>query len=337
VAKHVDFLNPEGYSLMTQGWGNPTPPDDIRKGGLVTLYYRWLSREKPVVWMEFGFTVRGFHTEWKTGMVHVDPEELARQKREHDCFYRMFLESGARGAAPWWFPGGFRLGERSDFGIVNEDRTERPVCEAIRKYQPQFEKVKHEQPTMYIDVDFDKQYADAWEVYSEQYLAAVKEGERPYLRTTGTGTDSANTPLIAVGDTPCNGHNPPKYLNAEFNAIEINVGDGWRAVRQGDVVQVKPGVKVLCRASIGNVGEAKWLAPRDDLKEGGIYLAGRKEYGLDFKAPITSDTDYLKDASVKEFVLIPAARAKQTVSFEMLAEGRTHFGQRVTVHIRTKE
>ncbi|MEW6355996.1 MAG: hypothetical protein AB1696_06715 [Planctomycetota bacterium] len=337
VAKHVDFLNPEGYSLMTQGWANPTPPDDIRKGGLVTLYYRWVSREKPVTWMEFGFTVRGFHTDWKTEMVHVDPEELARQKRELECFYRMFIESGARGAAPWWFPGGFRLGERSDFGIVNEDLTERPVCEIIRTYQPQFASVRHEQPTMYIDVDFDKQYADAWEIYGEQYLAAVQKGERPYLRTTGTGTDSANTPLIAVGDTPCNGHNPPNYLNAEFNATEINAGDGWREIRQGDVIQVKAGAKVLCRASVGNTGEAKWLAPRADLKEGGVYLAGRKEYGLEFKAPIASDTDYLKDAEVKEFVLIPDAKGNQTVSFEMLAEGRTHFGQRVTVRIRTAE
>lgn len=336
VAKHVDFLCPEGYSLMTQGWGNPTPPDDIRKGGLVTLYYRFVSREKPVVWMEFGYTVRGFHTEWETEMVHVAPEQFGRQRAEYDSFYQMFIESGARGAAPWWLPGGFRLGERSDFGVLNEDLTERPACEIMRRDHPKFAKVEHLPPTMYMDMDLDARYADAWDSYGRQYLEAVRSGQRPYLRTAGTGTDSANTPLVAVGNTPCNGHNPPKYLNAEFNRIEIGIGGAWREVKKGETIEVKAGQPVRCRASAGNTGEAKWLAPNADRKSGGVYLAGRKEYGLEFKAPISADTDYLKDAEVAEFVLIPSATGTQTVSFEMWAEGRAYFGQRITITLAAK-
>jgi len=338
VAKHIDFLCPEGYNLKTGGMGAPTPPDDIRKGGLVTLYYRFISREKPVVWMEFGYTVNGFRAVWHTNMVHIKPQKLLEQKAEYEAFYGMFLESGARGAAPWWLPGGFRLGENSDFGIFNCDGTERPCCEVMRKYMPMFSQVVHDEPTAYIEFDLDRHYPDAWEVYGEEYLKLVKAGERPYIKTAGTGTDSSNTPLIAVGGVPCNGHNPPIFLNAEFNSLSISTGKGvWREVRDGDVVEVERGAQLLCKASVGNIGEAKWLAPRDGLKQGGVYLAGRKEYGYEFKAPIAEDTEFLHDAEVKPFTLIQSVQSDTKLSFEMLAEGRVYFGERRRITIKVRD
>ena len=335
VAKHVDFMCPEGYNLQTGGWATPTPADDLRKGGLVTLYYRFLSREKPVVWMEFGYTVNGFHAVWTPDMAHIKPEQLQRQRAEFDSYYAMFLESGARGAAPWWLPGGFRLGERSDFGVLEPDGTERPACEVMRRAHPQFARIVHAKPTKFIEMDLDAHNADAWQLYGQQYLDAVKAGQKPYLKTAGTGTDSANTPLIAVGNTPCNGHNPPKFLNAEFNSIEIlNAAGQWCDATQGGTIAVKRGVPVRCRASIGNLGEAKWLAPHPNLAQGGVYLAGRKEYGVEFKAPIAADADYLADATVKEFTLAPALNESVMVSFEMFAEGRAWFGERRTVTLK---
>ena len=100
------------------------------------------------------------------------------------------------------------------------------------------------------------------------------------------------------------------------------------------VQELKRGAPVRCRASIGNLGEARWLAPRPNLTQGGVYLAGRNEYGLEFKAPIVTDTDYLADATVKEFTLIPSADKSVTVSFEMQAEGRAYFGERRTVTLK---
>lgn len=338
VAKHVSFMCPEGYNLQTGGWGKPTPADDLRKGGLVTLYYRFVSREKPVVWMEFGYTVNGFHAAWQPPMTRIKPEELAWQKTEYENFYAMFLESGARGAAPWWLPGGFRLGEQSDFGVLEPDGSERPCVEVMRRAHPQFAQVQHPKPTRLLDWDPDAHNADAWQRYSQQYLEAIKAGQRPYFRTAGTGTDSASTPLIAVGNTPCNGHNPPKFLNAEFNTLEIRDATGaWRGAGGGAVINVKRGAPVRCRASVGNLGEAKWLAPRASLGKGGVFLAGRKEYGFEFKMPIAANTDYLADAVVQEFTLVTAAQDPLTVSFEMLAEGRTHFGERRTVTLKAVE
>jgi hypothetical protein len=334
VMKHVDFMNPEGYSLMTS-WTTPTPADDWRKGGVITLYFRHFSGEKPVVWMEFGYTVNGIHDPWTQERVHIKPEQLAEQKAEYEALYSMFIESGARGAAPWWLPGGFRLGENSDFGVLEPDGSERPVCEVLHKYLPQFERVRHDPPTATIDLDLDAHYADAWKTYSEEYLRLVKAGERPAVQTAGTGTTSADCPFTAVGDRPYNGHNPPIYLNAEFNSLEVRSGDGpWQSVEDGGTLEVTAGQPVTCRASVGNLGEAKWLAPKGD-ESGGVLLAGRKEYGLEFEAPTAADTPFLGDANVPEFVLIEKPEGEVTVSFEMTARGRAYFGERRTVRLKT--
>ena len=50
----------------------------------------------------------------------------------------MMIESGADGVFFWWYPGGFRLGENSDFGIINPDGTDRPVTKVIRTEGPRF-------------------------------------------------------------------------------------------------------------------------------------------------------------------------------------------------------
>lgn len=333
VAKHMDFLCPEGYNLQ-HGWAMPTPPEDLRKGGLVTLFYRFQSREKPVVWMEFGFTVNGFHTVWSPELVHIKPAELEKQRAEFEGFYSMFIESGARGAAPWWLPGGFRLGEASDFGVLEPDGRERPAADVMRRYIPQFATVQHPAPTRVLDLDLDAHYPDAWKTYSAQYLSAVQAGEVPYLRTAGTGTDSATCPPVAVGGGPLNGHNPPAYLNAEFNRLEVKLGDGpWQEIRGGETLTAPAGTRVQCRASVGNLAEAKWLARAG---QGGVFLAGRKEYGLEFQAPIATDTEYLKDAEVPAFVLVDALQGDTTVSFEMLAQGRSYFGERRTLTLKIK-
>lgn len=331
--KHVDFMNPEGYSLM-KGWTTVTPPDDWRKGGLVTLFYRHFSSEKPVVWMEFGYTVNGIFDAWAQSRVHIDPAQLQEQRAAYEALYAMFIESGARGAAPWWLPGGFRLGENSDFGILEPDGSERPACEVLRKYLPRFDSVRHDPPTDYIDLDLDAHYPDAWQIYSEQYLALVEAGKRPHVRTAGTRTTSADCPLTAVGNRPYNGHNPPLYLNAEFNTLEIRSDSGpWQSVADGETLQVATGAPVYCRASLGNLGEATWLAPKDEAP-GGVFLTGRSEYGLEFSAPIAADTPFLQDANVPDFVLVPQAEGEITVSFEMMARGRAYFGERRTVTLK---
>ena len=107
------------------------------------------------------------------------------------------------------------------------------------------------------------------------------------------------------------------------------------ALRDGDTVTAPAGAQVRCRASVGNLGEAAWLAPLAGQETGRVYLAGRKEYGLEFRSPIAADTPYLKDAAVREFLLILSLTAGETrASIEMEARGRAYFGERRTVTIK---
>lgn len=331
--KHMDFLNPEGYNLQTKGFGVKTPTDDLRRGGLVTLFYRFTSREKPIVWMEFGYTVNGIHTDWSPELVAIKPEQLQLQAAELRDYYDMFLESGARGAAPWWLPGGFRLGENSDFGVLEPDGSERPACDVMRQALPRFAQVKHPAPTAYLDFDLEHKYPDSWPLYSQQYLDLVKAGKVPQVRTAGTGSNSETCPLAAVGGGEYNGHNPPLYLDAEFNSLEIKIdGAPWQTVLEGHTYPAPAGAKVLCRANVGNLAEAAWLASVAPAQVGRVYLAGRKDYGLEFAAPVAADTPYLKDAPVPQFTLIEAVRpGPLTVSFEMSSSGRAFFGERRTI------
>jgi hypothetical protein len=333
VARHMDFLCPEGYNLQTAGWANPTPPDDIRKGGLMTLYYRHVSREKPVVWMEFGYTANGFGGAWSPERVRLKPEDLERQRAEIERFYAMIIESGARGAAPWWLPGGFRLGENSDFGILEPDGSERPAARVFRACQPRFADVRHPAPDSIIRMDLDGERWHAWEIYAPKYLDLVKAGHVPALASAGTNTTSANCPLIAVGGTPCNGSNPPLYLNAEFDAIELQIGGVWRTVHDGDVIEAPAGQAVRCRARIGNVAEALWLAP-NGASAGGAYLLSHVGGSPSpVRSPIAADTPYLGAAEIAEFELLASVTGRTAVSFRMEAAGRTPFGERRRVEI----
>lgn len=331
VAKHIDFLCPEGYNLQSKGYGNPTPWEDIRKGGLITLYYRFISREKPVVWMEFCGPIWPNGTVWEDEMVWTPLERLKYQKEEEEKFYKMFVESGARGCAPWWYPGGFRVGEMSDAGIINPDWTLRPVAEVIKKYNPLFATQAGKKPDEFITIDFDAHPLDAWDYYAPLYLKLLEGGKSPYIKTDGTETNSLNAPLVAVGNVPYNGRNPLKYLNSEFNYIEIRDKSGeWRRVEDGDVLEVDGSGEIWCRASVGNIGEAQWISPKKTSEPGAVYLYS---YGANWEmeVAIPHNTPFLKDVDIPPFLLFNRLAKKITITFTMKAKGRAFFGEKIKI------
>ena len=100
----------------------------------------------------------------------------------------------------------------------------------------------------WIEIDRDKHPIGFGGVYvdaKEEFWRAVDKGLTPGLRTSGTGTTSANCPLIAVGGNPCNGSNPPKYLDAVFDSFEVQDVEGkWVPVANGAEVAVSKGGEV---------------------------------------------------------------------------------------------
>lgn len=171
------------------------------------------------------------------------------------------------------------------------------------------------------------------------YEKVSKEGKTLGIRTAGTGTTSANTPLLAVGNTKYNGKNPPKYLNAEFNWFKVKIGDGdWVTVNKCSTLQVPKDTPVSAIASVGNLQEATWLTPEKCKdKPGAVYLVSTGESGLQFKIAIETNTAWNKDTEFGGSFILTNGISKETkVEIQMNAEGRAWFGEKLRFTLSTK-
>ena len=132
------------------------------------------------MWAEMGYSV------WDINRMAADPQKLAFEAEYYADFYRMLTESGADGVFFWWYPGGFRLGENTDFGIINPDGTDRPVTKVIRREGPRFLKApKPATPNCWIAVDRDRDSRGLYGIYEAaqaDFWNALREHKRPGLR-----------------------------------------------------------------------------------------------------------------------------------------------------------
>ncbi len=106
----------------------------------------------------------------------------------------MMTESGADGVFFWWYPGGFRRGENSDFGIINPDGTDRPATKIIRSLGQKFlHASKPAKPNYWIRVDRDRDPRGLFGIYTAaqaEFWKAIADGYRPgvkWEREPGTG------------------------------------------------------------------------------------------------------------------------------------------------------
>jgi hypothetical protein len=159
LADAVDIWEPEAYGRIGD-W------ERVRAGDFTAAFARLCDPDKPLVWAEMGCSV------WEMNRMAPDPEKQAFQARYYADFYRMMTESGADGVFFWWYPGGFRLGENSDFGIINPDGTDRPVTQVIRTEGARFLKAaKPAAPAEWIGVNRDRDARGLYGIYQ-----AVQEG-----------------------------------------------------------------------------------------------------------------------------------------------------------------
>ena len=331
--KHIDFICPEGYSIRDTDEGE----DAI---GFITRYVRHTAGGKPVVWSEFGTSV------WDGARLAPDPAAVERQGKYEERFYRTALAAGANGTVPWWWVGGYREDERSDFGIVGPDRAERPSARLIRTYGPLFKAARAKPAAAVFDFDRDAHAGGYWHAAfnagAAAYRAAVRQGKTLDVRTGGTDTDSGNVPLIAVGNVTCNGSNPPKYLDAEFNRLQVlDAGGVWREAGDGAEIAVAKGQPVRARASLGNLQEATWVAAPGSGADSaaGVALVVRASDGKAVQTvPLKANVPYLSDADFGEFRLLPMAGPKValTVRLEAFGRMRTPFGETRVFSVRSE-
>ena len=287
LAPAVDILEPEAYGRIGD-W------EKIKPGWFEYEYARWAAPNLPMMWAEAGVTT------WDLGTMRSPQDKLQFQADYFADFYRMLISSGADGIFWWWYPGGFRVGENSDYGIINPDGSDRPVSRVIRQNaQPFIDGPPARTIDTWLQIDRDARANGLPGIYklaADQFWELIQAGRVPGLRTTGTGTTSENCPLIAVGNTPCDGSNPPKYLDAWFDAVQQNP-DGTTQMR------------------LTNLGEAQWLAKGTRA----VYLTARSGTQTT-NFPLTQNVPPKKTATFN--ITLPTGQ----VQLRMQCKGRTPFG-----------
>ena len=328
--KHIDFICPEGYAVPNSDQGEAAI-------GFITRYCAFTTAGKPIVWSEFGMSV------WDAGSMTWSDKAVTIQGEYSERFYRTALEAGAHGTIPWWWPGGYRVNERSDFGIIEPDRTERPAAGLIRQYGPLFSKPrKNPQPDEWLDYDRDAHAGGycrtAFHEGADAYKTCRQEGRLLGIKTKGTGTTSIDVPLVAVGNVPCNGTNPPKYLDAEFNWFQVLDQEGnWRDVKDDGEVNCVSGAPLKIRVSLGNLQQATWIPPHEaGNSAGGVALVVRSDGGIVARLPLKQRVAYLQDADFGECFLLQNINKSTRLSARLEALGRTPFGESRTFSLKVK-
>jgi hypothetical protein len=315
-AKHLDFISPEGYGLSPD-WKK------ARAAGFTTLYGRFAGNGKPVFWAEFG---RSVHP-------HYDEAAFTLQKNIYENMYRLVLDSVAQGSAGWWFPGGYRLGEDSDYGVVFPDLTPRPAALVLKGYaeaitgQPPLR-----QPHAWITIDRDlhpRGYSQIRKRHEAEYIRLREEGRIVALRTPATGTTSATVPDVAVGNVPYTGRNPHKYLNAEFNSVRLVLRDKSKLrITNGQTMKLPKGEPVRLEVSVGNTGEPVWLEPRRWKNDNGVFLScsinGESAKGF----PIPHDLARYHDCEIHGLLLAAAPSSPTRITLRMEASRKATFGEK---------
>lgn len=337
--KHMDFTSPEG-------WRMPNEDEGIAHAYSIPLAMKMYAGGKPTVWAEYGYSSceqgwRDFAWDYEK----LGPFDWAEEDKQA-WFHRFFSshkDADINGTAPWWFPGGVRYSELSCCGACAQDGQLYPWAKEYQEMGKWFKlPVPKKEPDDYVIFD-DEQYCSFWahflwgdesedekyprdfnynrlagKVRGEASLAiekAHRNGKKIAFRTPGSGTTSATMPMVAVGNVPLNGNNPPRYLDAEFNYLETKDGEIFK-MRSG--IHIKPSD---IRLSVGNIQFAAWLKPEGD-SFGGVYLTaiGKEKVSV----PITADTPYLTDA-VTEWMSL-TEHGEYTLQME--ATGIGFFGEK---------
>lgn len=216
-AAHLDFISPEGY-----GYSSANDTDAV----FVGQYARWAGNGKPVFWAEFGLTV------WSGG----NPA-LERQGAMYETFADIVRRGRANGWAGWWFPGGYRVDEGSDYGIVAPDRTLRPSALVLKRTAEEFKNGWADGLSKSIIVTPEKApqgLAAIIAEHSKHFADACASGDAPAIRTAGTGTSSTDCPYTGVGGIPYTAPGPIEFLNAELTLESRNGASVVRVLNTGE-------------------------------------------------------------------------------------------------------
>ncbi|MBQ9358258.1 MAG: hypothetical protein IJT95_01795 [Abditibacteriota bacterium] len=275
-ARHLDILCPEGYNLGAT-------PLFMGMGELTNLHCRLVSGGKPVVWIEYGAYLLLGNTPDNYS------QEAALKKLQYQTnYYRIMADfvarSSATGSFAWWYPGGYRLDERSDYGIAEPDLTPRGALLAIRdRAADQLAGdvwPREADETLIYDRDlYARGYGDFFEKNARHVSERLLEGKYTGLATPGTGLTTRALKPEGVGNIPYRGIGPVKYLDSEMDSIRC----GSETLIESGTLRPRPGARFT--VVMANTDDCLW----ENEGEGRVRLrvswdSGEAFYPLDRRA-----------------------------------------------------
>ena len=313
LATAFDFMSPECYAI------NTATTDQII---FTNIYSRYTLPGAPIMWKEFGYSV------W-SGSNFSDKTQVMQTQAD---YYSKLLDAmiyGHTGASfCWFYAGGYRTNERSDFGIINPDGSDRPVTQVLREYKDKFlnQPVLGE-PDVFFDVDRDRSVTgikNMYESIQNDLISAVKSGKTVAFKDESAGTNTATVPDTAIGGGTAGPENPSKYVNGDFRAIYVKLSDGsWKRVSYGGLVSLPAG-PIEIKAVMGNALRPEWLS-KSASDKAYVSLVSTPKSGIAFNIPLSENVKYL-GILTQEFTLANNFTGRTDICFRFNIEGRFPFG-----------
>ena len=173
LAKAVDIMEPEGYGRIGD-W------EKVRPGWFTVAYCRAVAPDLPVLWAEFGYSV------WDPATGGPSPDRLEFAGRFYDDFLRMAYDSGSNGTFCWYSCGGYRVNERSDYGILGPDGAWRPQTEALNRWAQRMTEPRTRKPVdRWIPIQLGQDVDGVAGIYrrvADQFWATIENNQTPALR-----------------------------------------------------------------------------------------------------------------------------------------------------------
>jgi hypothetical protein len=330
VLHFMDWAGPEGYDVPS--YGKLSPKAWISSRGLCTRMLSFISGGKPVVWMEFGMPIYPNGTDWKDEMIHITPAKYQYQADEGRQFWQMQAESGAWGSFVWWYPGGFRVGENSECGLVDPNNATRPVAEMAKQLWPKFAASETRKADTWLEFKPETDpggWVGEYLRLRDEYERLTEQGKTVDVRTAGQTMTSADCPLIDASGKAWPGAGPLRYLNAVFERLRVRAAGGqWQEIelptKPGKAVEVTlpQGKAVEIEAWAGNLGEAKWLRGKVMLSVGSSEV------------PLEADTAFQGSGHFAATKVTEGLEGTMKLRLQVGAEARARFGEIVEVELR---
>jgi hypothetical protein len=176
--------------------------------GFINSYARWATAySKPVVWLENGRSL-GLYPLAKT---------LEEQKLLWQDFLTAALEYDSDGFIAWWYPGGPRQDEGTDYGLFNTDGSPRPTIQAFQTYFSQLGIYKPRPIDTLLEVEHGGQnprgFGGAMAKHISDFDQLLRDGKKPAVTYT-----IPHSPTIVLSPN----------VGSGFQATKVAVtGSGW--------------------------------------------------------------------------------------------------------------